>query len=63
MNAPVSKTKYPPVPLVSLLTSSRSSTLTPHPFVCLVLSLCLYLSTLKAHHGLSHPVQDKFSLH
>lgn len=33
----------------------------PHPFVCV--SLCLYLSALKAHHGLSRPAQDKFCLH
>lgn len=57
MNAPVSKTKYPPlfpgVPAyaVPLLTHSSS------------LSLCFSLPTLKPHHGLTRPAQDKFCLH
>lgn len=54
MNAPVSKAKYPPVPPVSLLTSLPL----PSSF-----SPSFSLPTLKPHHGLSRPAQDKFCLH
>lgn len=52
MNAPVSKTKYPQVPLASRLTL-------PPPSLC----LCTCLPTLKPQRGLSRPEQDNFCLH
>lgn len=61
MNAPVFKTKYPPVPLVSLLTSVPLLTLSSS--LSMSLSYCFSLPTLKPHHGLSRPAQDKFCLH
>lgn len=61
MNAPVSKTKYPPVPLVPLFTSSPPYSLSPH--ISVSLSPSFPLPTLKPHQGLSSPAQDKFCLH
>ncbi len=54
MNAPVSKTKYPRFPWCP---SSPSSS------PCVSLYASFFLPTLKLHHGLSRPAQDKFCLH